>query len=103
MRAKHVPIRTCVGCGEKKPKGEMLRIVRTVDGGISLDVSGKKSGRGVYVCFNSDCVGKALKKKAIQRSLKINELDRSIIEEVERLIAKRRDGLEDPSGLCPKG
>lgn len=102
-KLKHVPIRTCVGCGEKRPKGELLRIVKEVNGGILPDPSGKKSGRGAYICFNLDCLESALKKKAIQRSLKINDLDDSLLREIKEIISKKRNGLEGSGRLCPKG
>lgn len=101
-KAKHIPVRTCVGCGEKKAKPELLRIVRGIDGGIFLDPSGKKSGRGAYICFNLNCLEKALKKKAIQRSLRVDNVDSSIIEELRKLITERGHGLEDGSGVCSK-
>lgn len=102
-RGKHVPIRTCVGCGEKKPKGELLRIVKGVDGSVFVDPSGKRSGRGAYICFNLDCLESALKKKALQKSLEVEQIDRFIIEEAKRLISERRHGLAGDSGVCKEG
>lgn len=102
-RAKHIPIRTCVGCGRKKPKGDLLRVVKGVDGSVFPDPSGKKSGRGVYICFNLDCLEGALKKKAIQRSLKINELDESLVGKVKEIIVSRgKDELESSDRFCSK-
>jgi|YelNatPaOPRAMG01_1025707.scaffolds.fasta_scaffold01331_15 predicted RNA-binding protein YlxR (DUF448 family) len=65
----HIPIRTCIGCGEKKPKREMIRIVRQEEN-IFIDPTGKASGRGAYICVNLDCLDKALKKKALPYALK---------------------------------
>jgi len=87
-RAKHIPIRTCIGCGEKKPKGELLRIVKTPEGTLTIDLAGKKGGRGTYICFNLDCLEKAIKKKSLQRSLKVNEIDRDLLERLKELLPK---------------
>jgi len=66
---KKIPERRCVGCNESKPKKELIRVVRTPDGGIILDETGKKSGRGVYVCPNETCLTKAIKSKRMDKSL----------------------------------
>lgn len=65
---KKIPIRRCVGCGEGKPKKELLRIVRSSEGEVSLDATGRKAGRGAYICHNSACLAKAQKKKSLQRA-----------------------------------
>ena len=72
---KTEPLRKCLGCDEMMGKKGLLRIVKSKDGDVSLDLSGKKNGRGAYICRSSDCFKKAMKKKAIERSLKcaINE------------------------------
>ena len=62
--AKKVPLRQCVGCGEMKGKKEMMRVLKTADGGICLDVTGKKNGRGAYLCKERECLAKAHKSKA---------------------------------------
>ena len=66
---KKIPLRMCTGCGEMKPKKELVRVVRSKEGEISLDLVGKKSGRGAYVCPNPDCLKKARKTRRIERSL----------------------------------
>lgn len=58
---KKIPQRQCVGCGERRPKPELLRVVRTPDGETVLDFTGKRSGRGVYVCHSEKCLAKARK------------------------------------------
>ncbi len=58
---KKIPLRQCVGCCERKPKGELIRIVRTPESEIVLDTSGRKNGRGVYICPNAKCLAKARK------------------------------------------
>ncbi len=69
MKAKKIPMRRCVGCMESKPKKELIRIVCNKEGDLSLDITGKAAGRGVYLCKNMDCLEKARKRKAIPRSL----------------------------------
>lgn len=68
MKPRKVPVRRCVGCGEGKPKMELLRVVRTAQGEISLDETGRKAGRGAYICPNADCLAKARKKKSLERA-----------------------------------
>ena len=77
QKKRKIPERQCLGCNEHKPKIELLRVVRTPDGEVVLDFTGKKSGRGAYICRNVSCLKKARKSKRIDRSL-----DVSIPEEV---------------------
>ncbi|SHJ42052.1 hypothetical protein SAMN02745248_00056 [Hathewaya proteolytica DSM 3090] len=69
MKTKKVPERRCVGCMEMKPKKELIRIVRNKEGEISVDLTGKKPGRGAYVCKNQCCFNEAFKTKRLDRSL----------------------------------
>ena len=66
---KKIPMRQCLGCREMKPKRELLRVVRSPEGEVSLDTRGKKPGRGAYVCPNADCLKKAIKTRALSRAL----------------------------------
>ena len=68
---KKIPQRQCMGCRERKAKKEMIRVVRGTDGTVSLDFGGKMNGRGAYICPNSDCLKKALRSKALDRSLEV--------------------------------
>ena len=68
---KKVPKRQCVGCGEMKTKKEMMRVVKTTDNEVVLDFTGKKNGRGAYLCHNISCLEKARKNKGLERSLKM--------------------------------
>lgn len=68
MQQKKVPMRMCTGCGERKPKKELVRIVRNASGEISVDVTGKKPGRGAYICKDSQCLKKARKAKRLERA-----------------------------------
>lgn len=69
MQPRRVPLRMCAGCGEHKPKKELVRVVRSPQGEISLDLVGKKPGRGAYVCRNPECLKKARKSKRIDKTL----------------------------------
>lgn len=83
MKAKKIPTRTCVGCHESKKKIELMRIIRTPEGDIVFDDTGRKNGRGAYICPSPECLGKAKKSKAIERSLGVSVSD-EIYDEIER-------------------
>lgn len=70
MKSK-VPMRQCVGCREMKNKKEMLRVIRGTEGEIMLDATGKKNGRGAYICCNLQCLEQAARSKGLERSLKV--------------------------------
>ena len=80
---KKIPQRQCMGCRERKPKREMIRVVRGTDGTVSLDFGGKMNGRGAYLCPNPECLKKAIRSKALDRSLEV-----TIPEEVYERLAK---------------
>ena len=69
MAERKIPMRKCLGCNEMKPKKELIRAVKSPDGEISLDLTGKKSGRGAYICQNSACFAKAKKAKRFEKNL----------------------------------
>lgn len=77
IKTKKIPQRKCVGCNEMKDKKSLLRIVRSPEGEISLDLTGKKNGRGAYVCPDKSCITKAVKEKRLERAL-----EKSISDEV---------------------
>jgi predicted RNA-binding protein YlxR (DUF448 family) len=81
-RPKHVPLRSCVACHETKPKRELLRVVRTPDGHVVIDATGKKSGRGAYLCARLSCWETAFKKKRLEQEFEqpIPEEDRPALE-----------------------
>ena len=81
--AKKIPLRQCVGCGEMKGKKEMMRVLKTAEGEISLDVSGKKNGRGAYGCKSLGCLQAARKNKGLERSFKIS-IPQEVYEELEK-------------------
>ena len=68
MKTKKIPMRMCLGCGEMKPKRELIRVVKSKEGDISLDLTGKKSGRGAYICKIVVCFEKARKARKFERS-----------------------------------
>ena len=87
---KKIPMRQCLGCREMKPKRELLRVVRSPEGEVSLDTRGKKPGRGAYVCPNAACLKKAIKTRALSRAL-----ETEIPEEVmQRLAAELEEGKD---------
>ena len=69
MQHKKIPQRQCMGCRERKEKRELIRVVRAPDGGVSLDFRGKAPGRGAYICPDMACLKKAIRSKALERSL----------------------------------
>ena len=83
---KKIPQRQCMGCRERKDKRAMLRVVRGTDGSVSLDFSGKLNGRGAYVCPDPECLRKAQKSKALERSLEV-----AIPQEVYDRLAKEME------------
>lgn len=68
---KKKPQRQCTGCGEMRDKSDLIRVIRTPEDKIEVDFTGKKNGRGAYLCNNPDCLAKARKRKSLERSLKM--------------------------------
>ena len=87
---KKIPLRRCVGCGEMKNKKEMIRIVRTEENEFALDVTGKKNGRGAYICCSRECLMKAVKSKGLERSFK-----QSIPKEVYGVLEKEMEAIDE--------
>jgi uncharacterized protein len=87
MKQKKVPQRMCTGCGEMKPKRELIRIVKNKEGEVSVDFTGKKPGRGAYICKSKECLEKAVKSRRLERNLSMR-FDESIY-------AKLRDEVSD--------
>ena len=84
---KKIPQRQCMGCRERKEKRELIRVVRGTDGNVFLEFSGKAAGRGAYLCMNPECLKKAQKSKALDRSLEV-----TVPEEVYARLAKEMEG-----------
>jgi uncharacterized protein len=70
LRQKHVPERTCVGCGTQQAKRQMVRVVRDITGKVAVDPTGKRSGRGAYLCKKAECWERALQRSSLNRALK---------------------------------
>lgn len=87
---KKIPQRTCTGCREAKDKKDLIRVVRDKEGNVSVDATGKKNGRGAYICANAQCLEKAIKNKGLARTLKISTISQEIIEQLE----KEMEGIE---------
>ncbi len=82
MQEKKIPMRHCVGCSAEKPKKELVRVVRTPDGTILLDLTGKKSGRGAYLCRSLSCLKKARKAKRLEHQLSV-EIPEEVYDRLE--------------------
>ena len=80
-RVKKVPLRMCLGCREMRPKKELIRIVRTPNGEIAVDPTGKRAGRGAYLCPNRVCMQKAMKARSVERALQCSPA-KEVIEEL---------------------
>ena len=85
---KKVPLRQCIGCGESKNKKETIRILKTPEGEFILDATGRKNGRGAYLCPSKECLRKAIKGKGLERSFKM-----AIPREVYETLEKEMEGL----------
>jgi len=85
LKTRKIPLRSCSGCGEQKSKKELVRVVRAPDGAVSLDITGKKSGRGAYICPDAECLKKARKTRKIERSLSC-QIPVEIYEQMEQEI-----------------
>ena len=81
--AKKIPVRQCIGCGEMKNKKDMMRILRTPEEEIILDLTGKKNGRGAYLCKQSECLKLARKNKGLERSFKM-QIPREVYDALQK-------------------
>ena len=88
LKPRKIPLRQCAGCREKKPKRELIRVVRSPEGAISLDATGKAPGRGAYVCPIKECMKKAQKSRAIERALEV-PVEAAVY---ERMLAQLEEG-----------
>ena len=90
MKPKKIPMRMCVGCREMKEQRDLIRIVRTPEGDAVLDPTGKKSGRGAYVCRRAECLQRAIRQKQLERQLEITltqDITEALTGEMEKLSA----------------
>ena len=92
LKPKKIPMRMCVGCREMKPKKELLRAVRSPEGQVSLDTTGKKPGRGAYCCFNAECLRRALKQGQLDRQLEVKlsaEVNAQLTQTMNELLSQQ--------------
>ena len=89
-----IPIRTCIGCQCKKPKKEMVRIIRTPEGNIEIDETGKKSGRGAYICGNVKCLDIAFRENSLKKSFK-EDIPLKTLDELRKAFLKNIDANTD--------
>ena len=90
---KRIPERTCTGCGEVKPKAELLRVVRSPEGALSVDATGRKPGRGAYVCRSAECLKKAIRQKQLERAFEC-----ALQDEVKEALMRELQALEENGG-----
>lgn len=83
MSVKKIPLRQCIGCGEMKNKKEMIRVLKTSEDGIILDATGRKNGRGAYLCPSMECFKKAVRSKGLERSFKM-AIPKEVYEALEK-------------------
>ena len=88
MKTRKVPMRMCVGCREMKPKKELLRVVKSAEGDISYDRTGKQSGRGAYICASEACLQKAVKARMLERALD-KKIDEALYDQLARELLRR--------------
>jgi predicted RNA-binding protein YlxR (DUF448 family) len=94
--AKKLPLRMCTGCGEMKTKKELIRVLKTPEDEIVIDSTGKKNGRGAYICCQVTCLQKAIKTRGLERSLKVSipkELVETLEKEMILLESGRKEGI----------
>lgn len=90
MKTRKIPMRMCVGCREMKEKKNLIRVVRSPEGQVSFDPTGKKSGRGAYVCRDGECLARALKQRQLERQLQaeitpeVSDMLHETLEEIRR-------------------
>ena len=88
---KKIPQRQCMGCRERKAKRELIRVVRTPEGSVNLDFGGKMNGRGAYICPQMECLKKALKSKALDRSLEVT-IPQEVYDRLEKEMEEPQNG-----------
>lgn len=90
MKARKIPMRKCLGCNENKPKKDLIRVVKTTEGEVLVDFTGKVNGRGAYICPDTNCLEKAIDSKAIFKSLSTG-LSPEVVEKIKNDIIKEID------------
>lgn len=93
IKRRKIPMRICVGCRGQKPKKELVRILRTPEQQVVLDLTGKKSGRGAYICPTEECFRKAVKGKRLEKSLDL-PLSSQLTEEISTLLRNSTESTD---------
>ncbi|MGB9866913.1 MAG: RNase P modulator RnpM [Bacillota bacterium] len=91
MKQRKVPIRSCVGCGARKPKRELIRVVRMPDGQVVVDPTGKKSGRGAYICASGSCLMEAVKSARLSKALEV-DMPPDLVEQLQARVMEVAKG-----------
>ena len=94
MKTKKVPMRMCIGCRTMKEKGQLIRVVRSPEGDMSLDPVGKKPGRGAYVCRSAECLKRAIRQRQLERQLQVKlteEVSAALNETMEQYAAEAEE------------
>ena len=99
-RPRHIPQRTCIACRQTGAKRQLIRVVRGTDGSVTIDPSGKRSGRGAYLCDSSACWLVALKRGVLQRALKIESIAEDDLQTLTAF-AQRLSGTSEPVASSP--
>ena len=104
-RPKHIPVRTCVACRRTDAKRGLFRLVRDADGRVAIDPTGKRAGRGAYLCHDPACWEQALKRRGIERALRIEAIqpeDRTALEQVAQQLSPAQQAMPAESGKNTK-
>lgn len=94
MKKKKIPLRKCVACNEHRPKKELIRIVKTKEGIVEMDLTGRLNGRGAYICPDMECLENAIKSKKISRSLE-SDIKNDVYEELREILREEIDKREN--------
>lgn len=89
MKTRKIPMRMCLGCSEMKPKKELVRVVKSPEGEISIDLTGKKSGRGAYICRNAECLKLARKARKLEKSFSCR-IEEAVYDRMEEELANEQ-------------
>jgi uncharacterized protein len=94
MKQKKVPLRKCVGCNEHSPKKDLIRVVKSKDGEVFIDVTGKANGRGAYICIKAECLKKAQKRDSLSRALE-TKVDKALYEKLINELVQKESELAE--------
>ena len=92
---KKIPMRLCIGCGQNQPKKNMIRVVKSPEQEISLDLTGKKSRRGAYLCKNPSCLAQAMKQHRLERSFSC-KISQEVYERMQHVLSESESSAETP-------